>query len=113
MVTAAANGYTEIMEWSYANGCPLDAQTMEYTVATADRDFETVKWLHERHCPWDYKACRMAANANRLDILQWLYQRGCPLHREVHEAATRFGNAEMLGWLVEQGCTAEMALPVE
>ncbi|AJF97224.1 ankyrin repeat protein [Pandoravirus inopinatum] len=48
---AAACGYTRVLEWARANGCPWDTTTC-YAAARAGH-MRLLVWLNKNECPWD------------------------------------------------------------
>jgi len=37
-----------------------------------------LKFLHEKGCPWNYRATHYATQRGHLDVLKFLHEKGCP-----------------------------------
>ena len=68
----------DILRWAVENGCPMDAGAC---IAAVDRDdFELLKWLRSKGCPWNQhvaNACRVRGR-HRREMLDWVLENGCP-----------------------------------
>jgi len=65
---------------------------------------DSLKWLRENGCPWDWQSCAMAAKGGHLDILKWLREQGCPWNETTCSSAAEGDCLEVLQWARENGC---------
>jgi hypothetical protein len=68
-------------------------------------------FLHEQGCPWDVRACHVAAYSGHSETLRWLREAGCPWHLDsVCANAAKSGSIRVLSYLLQQGVFADAAL---
>ena len=65
---------------------------------------DSMRWLHEKGCPWSRDTFRAVALQGDLEIMKWLYENGCPFGENTFEGAARHGDLNNLEWLYEKGC---------
>jgi hypothetical protein len=101
--TAAARvGDFDLLKWLRGKGCPWSVTTMVHAVQW--KDSAMAEWALEEGCPLaSSKVSRACAAASNLDMLKQLHARGCPLQDEwTVAAAAKAGNLEILQWLREK-----------
>lgn len=77
--TAVWGGHLTIMKWAAENGFRLGEG---YSAAAAGfRDFQALKWLHERGCPWGWSVTRNSIHG-QLEMFKWAVDKGCPVPPE-------------------------------
>ncbi len=64
----ALPGYTNLLRWGRANGCPWDIWTCAN--AALNGHLETLKWARANGCPWNERTCANAAANGHLEILR-------------------------------------------
>jgi Ankyrin repeats (many copies) len=73
MRVAADRGYLQLCKYLRAEGCAWD--TMVCFMAAEKCHLDTLHWLHESGCPWNYRPiCREAAVQGHIDVLTYMQQ---------------------------------------
>ena len=95
----------EQWEWAIKNkgSCSLRV-FMNHAIQADNRDI--IQLLRENGCPWDARACALAAECGHLDVLKWLRENGCPCDDiDACTAAAMAGHLDVLKWLLAKGYT--------
>jgi hypothetical protein len=58
----------------------------------------------KKGCPWDARACRLAAKEGHLEVLKYLHEQGCPRDAFTFAWAEACDRLEVLKYLYEKGC---------
>eukprot|EP00953_Heterococcus_sp_UTEX-ZZ885_P029246 15543-Heterococcus_DN1.PRE.1 len=119
MQAAATCDQRATCAYLHAEGCLGDELTM-YEAAIA-KHWDTVRWLHEHGCPWDFE--HMCLTAAELDVLsamltlagaydhlaaaQWLRQRGSEWPPVLHFDGTDW-SGDVLEWARAEGCDSPL-----
>ena len=118
---AAREGYIEVLEWAYKNGCPQKDYIC--IIAAMTGNLELLKWARAKGCPrcghslvpWvlgkklsvafsDLDCVEaIAARYGHLNILKWAHAEGCSWNERTTTLAAMEGNFDILSWLRENG----------
>ncbi|GFH47598.1 hypothetical protein CTEN210_04073 [Chaetoceros tenuissimus] len=79
--SAAMSGSIEILEYCLENGCELSADLCTFAMHARDdlKALETLKWLRQRSCLWNYQTCYQAINHDNYDAFIWARNNGCEM----------------------------------
>jgi hypothetical protein len=98
---AAQVGDFDLLKWLRGKGCPWSVTTMVHAVQW--KDSAMAEWALEEGCPFaSQKVSKACAAAGNLNMLKQLRARGCPLDKGTIAAAAEAGNLEVLQWLKEE-----------
>jgi Ankyrin repeats (3 copies) len=105
---AARAGSLDTLRWSRDHGCEFTASACKGAAVGAHvhvLQFVRGEFLRGKGCKWDETACSAAAKHDHLRTLKWLHERGCPWHAaRICGDAAASGSIEMLRYLKQQGC---------
>jgi hypothetical protein len=62
--------------------------------------FDILKWAHEHGCPWNYHTCEAAAVNSNIEMLDWASKNGCTFYPMLHSAVEN-SNVAVLNWLYQ------------
>ena len=92
---AASSGQFEVLKVLRAKGCPWDWRTCAY--AAEFGHLEVLQWARENDCPWDEKTCTYAVVGGNPEVLLWLRANGCPWNTQARQMAAKLGYVEPEG----------------
>ena len=97
-------GSLAMAEWIVNNQCCSGSlSTSIFAAAALGNDMIKMRWLRQRHCPWDERVCANAARVQNLQMLQWARSNDAPWDETVCEMAAATGNLELLQWAHSNG----------
>jgi len=89
--------------WNSRGRLTSDQQRAALLVHAAGAgDLDLLRWLRQRRCPWDERACTSAAAGGHLDVLRWLRSQSppCPWGGcAVWRSAAGAGQLAVLQWM--------------
>ena len=97
---AVATKDRKIMQYLIDQGYSLSVGCF-YT-ALMRYDFDTVKFLCEKNCPWDSEICATIAAYNP-SMLKYIRERGCPWDEETAIALAGQNEVELLAYAIDNG----------
>jgi len=100
---AGCSGLRKLIEW---NSLAFVGDAGPLTCAGAARGghLETLKWLRDRGCRWDWRTCAGAARGGHLDTLKWSRGNGCEWDTDTCAFAAEGGHFDVLKWARANGC---------
>jgi hypothetical protein len=98
---AAEGGHLDLLQWAYANGCPLDDWVTCKAAAIGRLDI--IQWARSQDCPWDEYTPRYAAKEGHLHVVEWVMANGCPRSKSLLESAATNGHLPVVRWAHENG----------
>lgn len=99
--TAAARGYTNVVEWARSIGGDWSHKTTD--AAAANGHLELLKKLHANGCPIRRYAATLATSAGHKEVMIWLKQIGIQQHYRASTEAARNGHVELLTHIIDNG----------
>lgn len=112
--SAVSKSHVDVLKWAIENGCPYDlgecidqisrAYNYGKIKPNAQRDLETVQYLHDLGCRFDRPVlCARAAALGNLEMLKSLRKYGCPWDTITCKYARR-SDPRMIKWIHANGC---------
>jgi hypothetical protein len=97
------NNNDEAFMWAFENGHLLTDNALDSIVE--NENIKLLNFLSSKGAPFtSAKACKIAVEKERLDILILLRSKRCPWDSEVFYAAVKSGNLEIVKWLWKNRC---------
>lgn len=97
------NNNDEAFIWAFENGYPLTNNALDSIVE--NENFKLLNFLSSKGAPFtSAKACKIAVEKERLDILILLRSKRCPWDSKVFYTAIKSGNLEIVKWLWKNRC---------